>query len=444
MSEDDLFFESQGESQHSDSGPGDQGDEDNNEEVEISETIEEKYERAKNDLHFDNESSMEGFLSVFNNDSTPLKLKIKALCKALRLSQAINGGIHTLKLFKAFFDFQEKNLIPQNRFKKTLSLFLSTLSPQNENYADFLRECLSCFNNDVYEELYIEITILRSDNELKNGNYHIAKSLLETAETQMMNLNIIGNSSMNRVYIKLLALLLEIALINKDFDKANTIHESMIKSLDSNNTTPRINGLLKRMKSMNLLESNMFSQAKASFFEAFQIFCEIGNSQRADMLMYYALSSMLTLETTDIFLISETHQFTNHPIVAPIHQLFRAYLNGDLAEFDLKVPSVLLAIGHRTEFFGNLIRLIRSNVLLRSVARFCEAFSCVQISYIANELHSDEKEVLRSLQQLIVRGKTSGLIDYTKMLYIRNPHVEISHFLSEAIPILSALENILK
>ena len=100
---------------------------------------------------------------------------------------------------------------------------------------------------------------------------------------------------------------------------------------------------------------------------------------------------MATKDTIDIFLSKDISIYQNHPLVAPIRQLYQFYLNNDIVGYKIKKIEAQKTFFNK--FYNNLIDNIESYVNMKSIAIFCQKYSSVKIQFIYESLLTEDEKI---------------------------------------------------
>ncbi|KAI1713542.1 PCI domain-containing protein [Ditylenchus destructor] len=184
---------------------------------------------------------------------------------------------------------------------------------------------------------------------------------------------------------------------------------------------PLIMGTIRECGGKMHLRNSDFEKSHNDFFEAFQNYDESGSPRRIACLKYLVLANMLMKSNINPFDSQETKPFRNEPEIVTMTQLVDAYQKNDVKLFER-----ILADNHESimsdsfikEHIEELLSNIRTEVLLGLIKPYVR----IKLSYLAEELRIEQKEVNRLLVE-IIHDKCKNLkIDQINQTLIRVGH----------------------
>jgi len=424
----------------------------------VDQSPSEIYESAKSNINFQDVDAYNMFVGLLEREDIDEKLKSKAYYYSAMLSPILNDMDNTISLFQTVVEISNDGKLKYKHLQNCINDIINRLFGNDENVRQFLNFACDIVSSGLYPNLSLDLKLRRIENELKFANYPLVKQYLVDAE-QGIPANIDqGDSEMCRSALRVYIIRIELAQIDGDSNQVMNFYRKT-QAIKSTNMSNRQTAVLRHVEGESLLRSRQFAQSRTVLFDSFKLFSDCGSNKRTEVLPYWVLSTMLIHDTIDVFMSKDVSVFQNHPLVAPIRQLYSFYMNNDIVGFKNKKSEALKTF-HNEPFYENLINEIQEYVYSNSLIIFCRKYSSVQIVFINENTKTEaEKAHLASLKQeeqnsiiyqevekikkrlimLIINGRLDATINDD--LDIVNLYTKKeSPFLPSIIPMISALE----
>uniref|UniRef100_A0A1I8B9J8 COP9 signalosome complex subunit 2 n=1 Tax=Meloidogyne hapla TaxID=6305 RepID=A0A1I8B9J8_MELHA len=164
-----------------------------------------------------------------------------------------------------------------------------------------------------------------------------------------------------------------------------------------------------------------FDKAHTDFFEAFKNYDESGSSRRILCLKYLVLANMLMKSDINPFDSQETKAFKDEPEILALTQMVAAYQQNDIQRFEQILEANRASVMDDPfirEHIEELLANIRTEVLLRLI----KPYVCIRLSYLAEELRIEQKEVVRLLVEIIHDRRRDLKIDQVNSTLVKIGH----------------------
>ena len=419
------------------------------------------YEQAKGNVGFQNELAVKLFQEVINSDEADAHLKAKASYRCLPLL-ASSDDLETLKsTFKFFYDQVNANEINENHFTATMdSIFVNILhsEPVVRNFLAYAITILDP-NKPSHQNIALDARLRLIEVEIKYANYPLVDQLIPDTAAFIPDVPDPNDAALVRLAGRLMIIQIEMALMRNQDDVIDDLYNKVLL-LQNVSWTPKQQAVLKFVMGKNYMKERNFSQAKATFAEAFKGFNETGSDRRTEVLAYWTLAVMLCHDQADIFASGEVLQFKVHPLVAPLHQLHECYMKNDIVGFKLKLDEAK-KIFH-SPYYDQLLSEVEHYVLKNSLALFCANYTSIELTYLAkrvmgeseiqefNKLPADQqKTVLQNRVQevkdlvieLILARRLDATIDLVNGVIVTHQTKE-SLFLDSVTPLIDVMDKL--
>ena len=379
-----------------DDGDVNEGEEDSNQFCEEDtpnledQTPEEIYQTAKGNLNFQDELALKQFSTIVSMEDIEEKLKAKSTLQLTILCSFLSDIETTLNYFDETLNYVNKEILKSKHLNKLVNEVISKLYTSEDNLRKFLDTASEKIDVASYPTLSLDIKLKRIEIELKYANFSLAKKLVFNAEQNIPTSLDINDSEMCRSALKVLVYKIELAQNEHDQHQIETYYKKAI-SIKITNIPPRLSAVLKQVEGELLILNQKFQQAKQILFDSFKLFSDSGSKKSTEVLPFYVLATMATKDTIDIFLSKDISIYQNHPLVAPIRQLYQFYLNNDIVGYKIKKIEAQKTFFNK--FYNNLIDNIESYVNMKSIAIFCQKYSSVKIQFIYESLLTEDEKI---------------------------------------------------
>lgn len=448
MSEEDDFNFDDNENDEQEGGEFDQ-EEGEQEGVDSNGTPEEKYQKAKELLGFEDYEAIDLFYDIYCDPSASLTIKGKSLKRAaVTLSQTddyerIIGAL--TDVFAAYADgiissdFCSKivrKMMPNVRNEDALSNFLCTAAENIDK------------NNQI--QLFIDVKLRQAELSLKKSEFEEARQELSDVEQYVGTSHENIDKQMLNSLIRVLFLKIEIEeVFSKDEDAIFDYYKSLM-DIDPNMSfgLDRQKAVLKKIEGQKALYNRDFTQAVELFHEAFKLFDSAGSDKKIDCLPFLALSVMCTKQLNDIsFSDPQITPYLNHPIVVPLRQLLDTFNTSKYAKFAYLLDSakkVFIQKIQNASYYCNLLDEVRIFVLRNNIKIFCPSYKKIELVFLSKELKCQMEEARDLVIDLINNDEIHGNVDIDTNLLILQKIVNESPYLKNVQEMLNALKNTVK
>ncbi|KAL7072323.1 hypothetical protein ACQ4LE_008640 [Meloidogyne hapla] len=184
---------------------------------------------------------------------------------------------------------------------------------------------------------------------------------------------------------------------------------------------PLIMGTIRECGGKMHLRNAEFDKAHTDFFEAFKNYDESGSSRRILCLKYLVLANMLMKSDINPFDSQETKAFKDEPEILALTQMVAAYQQNDIQRFEQILEANRASVMDDPfirEHIEELLANIRTEVLLRLI----KPYVCIRLSYLAEELRIEQKEVVRLLVEIIHDRRRDLKIDQVNSTLVKIGH----------------------
>lgn len=422
MSDDDIYFEDDdaivpdGEEMEE---TGVHGEEEEITPVEDLSTPEGKYAVAKESMGFDDDKAITLFQEVYRGDA-PKKLRTKAIKNAAATIALRHIPDEITTILTEILQYYEDNILDDYSCTNIINKMKNNVLSSEECLEVFLQFATEKLNRNTQINLFLDLKLIQAETKMKYQDYSKAREMLQEAEQYCPIPPDPNDYQMCRSAIRILILHIEFADFDNKEEAMFDYYDQAIK-IPKSSLNQRQEAVILQIQGLKLLKEYNFKEARSKFYDAFKKFDEAGSDKRIKCLPYWALSAMLEHETISIFMSPEVMHFTAHPVVAPISQLNEAYQINDIVLFNKRLPSAQKVFNNH-KFYSKLLDDIRSYVLSGAIMKYTQAFSKVDIAYMAKDLDSKEEEVKNIVFNLILRGRLNGLVEAdTNLLIMQKP-----------------------
>ncbi|EAX87522.1 hypothetical protein TVAG_279420 [Trichomonas vaginalis G3] len=419
---------------------GDNGDpiDDGDNENEHERSPESLYEDAKDNISLlDDSEVIDMFLNLYakiKDNPEYTNIKTKSLSHALLLLTQNDDNQKTAEILTEFLELANNNEISSKRFNNRYQAALSHSLHNESTYKTFLEVSTSKMSNNQNMILFLDIKLRQVELMLSTGNEQGAISIIEDAQQYIPIPPNSEDKDMCNVALKLLSIQMEMSLAESDIQKAIGYYDLICQIPNVSKPTLRISGLNKLTEGLQLFKSGKYLSAKDILFESFKDFNNVGNDRRLLVLPYYTLALMMTHERSiNTFNNPELHVYKNHPKVAPLAQLYDAYLNSNYLEFLSKEESGKLSF--TDSFFIEKLDDVKLFVLKCNVSVLAKPYSRISIESIAKMLKADPNEVKNVVFELIEENPIKPPEEQFNMKYddVENTIVRSNSFVPDNI-----------
>ena len=428
---------------------GDNDDDDLNDGDSENQTPQSIYTSAKDNIGLaDDLETIELFMQVFEQ-AEDSNLKSKAIGHALIIMAQMDDVDTVIQTLDKYIDMANSNKVKPKRFEKTLNEVLNRSWHSEAVYTAVLNDCINKVDKNDYMELFLDLQFRQLEFQLNAGLQPEAEKIAKELEENIPLTPDPNDTVMTKFASRLLTTNMDLALARGD--EMGAIHfYSLISALPQSDVPSlRVSGVLKQTQGLEQLHEGHYQSAKNLLREAFTDFNNSGNDKRLTVLPYYTIAFMLCKErSVDPYRAQELLVLQNHPLVAPMRQLFDAYINNDYVKYQEKLPSAKESFN--SEFYSSKLDDIGYDVLSHCIIKFTKPYSAVKINYIANQLKCNENDVRKAIFQLIYKeDKIEGekekfgmVIDEINDILVKKKNVEIDNLLSPFTKVLDVLDNV--
>ena len=416
MSDEEIYFDEDG---------GDDGADDgveNAEEDEMQTTQEGpdgKYRAAKEVIGFDDNNAVQLLYDVYNDTEADPNLRGKAICRAGLVLSQHDDTEQLIQAVELILACCHAGMIRPDKCEAVIRDMLGNVMRSEDVVTQFLAVATEKSKENSQLDLFLDLKLRQCEMMLKYADYGKAREYLSEAEHFCPIPPDPNDPAMCRAAVRLLIVRIELADVDNDEEAMfSNFNEAM--HISRTNLNPRQLAVFTQIEGYQMLNANDVKGARAKFFEAFRLFNDAGSDKRVKCLPYCALAAMLSLEDVNLFMAPEVREFGGHPVVAPLAQLMQAYEQVDIVAFNDRFDSATKVFN--SEFYTNRLHEVRLYVLSKAIRKVSQKFSRVQMSYIAESLHSPISEVRDLVYEMIVNGEMNALVDsQTDLITMKQP-----------------------
>jgi COP9 signalosome complex subunit 2 len=183
---------------------------------------------------------------------------------------------------------------------------------------------------------------------------------------------------------------------------------------------PRTLALIQELGGKMHMAAREYDAAGKTFFQAFKSYDEAGDPNRLKCLKYLVMASMLDSSTINPFDSQEARPYRDDPEIVAMTNLVQAFHNNEIQTFERILrqnQGRIMDDEFVREHVEDLLRTIRTQVLLRRVIRPYTRISLLAIAKELNDIPVSDVESL--LVSLILDGKLDGEIDQVEGVLLK-------------------------
>ena len=152
-----------------------------------------------------------------------------------------------------------------------------------------------------------------------------------------------------------------------------------------------------------------WEEAQTDFFESFRNYDEAGSLQRIQVLKYLVLTTMLTDSTINPFDSQETKPYKSDPRIAAMTSLVDSFQRDDIHAYEKVLQSNRDIL--EDPFIAENIDEVTRNIRTKAVIKMIAPYTRFHLSFIAEQLEINLKEVQDIIGFLVVDNKIHAKID---------------------------------
>ena len=409
------------------------------------------YNNAKDNIGLaDDSETIDQFMHVFET-ADDKNLKTKAIGHALSIMAQGDDIERLVSTLSTYIEMANKSEVTQKRFVKRIDDILGRCLHSEDIYTAALNKCAASVDRGVFNFLFYDLKFKQLDLQLNAGLQPEAEKIAKELEENIPLTPDQDDPTMAKYTRRLLITNIDLALARGDEATAIEYYSKISNMPESDVPSLRVSGVIKETKGLQFLHEDDYQSSKNLLREAFTDFNNGDSDKRTAVLPYYTIAFMLCRERgLDPYRAQELMALQSHPRVAPMRQLFDAYINNDVVKFDEKLESAKSSFNN--DFYTSKLMEIRHDVLMHSIATFTKPYSIVKISYIANQLKSDEDEVRKCIFDLIYADqyitddsmKFGRLVDDIDDTVIKRSQPQLDDVVSPFMRLLDVVDEMAK
>jgi hypothetical protein len=421
MSDQDIYFDDDGDADAAQAGGEGAADDGAGEEAAEDCSPEGRYESAHELLGFDDDQAIQLLYALYNDAEVPAPLRSKALRRAAVAISRRDDVDQIIQTLDHVFDAYDAEILTDAHYTKTIHAMVLNLRHSDEGLGRFLEHATEKINRNALVTLYIDLRLQQCELMLKFADYDGVREYLRETDQFCPIPPPPDDREICRAAIRLLIVRIELADVEHDEDLMFSYYEQAM-SIPKSSLSARQSATLTHIDGIRALRDGDYATASIKFYEAFQTFNEMGLDRRIRCLPYVALASMLAHDRVNKFLAPEVMNFVHHPLVAPLAQLRDAYQTFDIVLFNRRLDPARKVFTSNPEFYSGLLDQVRLYVLAGALKQFCRKYRRVEAAFVAAQLASPEDEVRRLALDLILADELNALLDPdTDLIYMVRP-----------------------
>jgi len=213
--------------------------------------------------------------------------------------------------------------------------------------------------------------------------------------------------------LEIYALEIQMCTQTKNSARMKEIYPKTI-NLSSAIVDPRNVAVIRESAGRMFMTEKKWEEAYNEFWESFKNYQETGNPGAKVVLKYVVLSSMLALSGINPFDSREAKVYQDDPEISAMAQLRTAYETNDIQTVDKLLTGSqayrILSDPFIKTYLDDLLQKIRLQVLQSVIA----PYRCVALSFLAQELNIEQREVVELVVKLILDSTIKAHIDGTQ------------------------------
>lgn len=446
-SEDNFNFDNDGDDQEQDDFGQEGGDEQEGDGQ--NETPEQKYQRAKNLLGFEDFEAIDIFYDIYVDPNATVTLQGKSLKRAAITLSQYDDYERVLGALTDVFGAYNDKIIDENYCSKIVRKMM--LNIRNEQaLTDFLNTAAENIDKSTQLQLFIDVKLRQAELALKKSEFNEAREELTEVEQFVGTTPDKKDTQMCNSLIRILFLKIEIEEVFSKDENAIFDYYKSLKNIDPNLafSQDRQKAVIKKIEGQMALYNRDFNAAVDLFHDAFKDFDSSGSEKKIDCLPFLALAIMCTRDLNNMnFQDPLINPYINHPIVAPLKQLLDAFMLTKYVKFDYLLDSakkIFMQKIQNADFYFDLLDEVRVFVLRNNIKIFCPSYKKIEFDFLSKEFKCPIEEAQRLIYDLIVSDELRALVDTDANLVILKKIAVPSPYLENVQTMLNSVGETVK
>lgn len=431
MSDEEIFFDNEEEVQNEEYQEVYEED--------VLDSPDKLFDSANNSLGIDDYYAIDLFYKAYIDESASDDIKKESIKNiALAISQHSDDFERIVNVLSDVFYASQDGLLNNDELTQVILGMMGNLANSGETYSNFLASVESQINKNDNTVLYAEVKLRQCEKMLLKGESEKVEAIMNDVEPLISYNPESNNSFMRSSYLKLLILKINIADEHHDEDSMIKLYDEA-KKIPQYSLTSYQNAVFTKMEAILLKKNRKFYEAKTKFYEAFQLFDDLGNDKRIGTIKNMALCEMASRGIASIFNSSRFAPYKNDENVQPIMKMIDAYSKNDIVKYiDLIEP--VSKLFYNNQFDIQLLYEIRKIVLRGAILKFSRNYHKYQLKFAAKEFSSTEDEVRDIAMDLIISKDLNALFNPENNVVTVLEQVKPSRYLLGTNSIISTVE----
>ncbi|KAI8324383.1 PCI-domain-containing protein [Martensiomyces pterosporus] len=372
--------------------------------------VENKYYNAKA-LRDDFAEAMREFQAVVGEEGEPGDWGFRATKQMIKLCLREGKHADVLAYYEKMLVFVRTSAVTRNYAEKSINNMLDRVS----NSADynftmkFYELTLATLKETNNDRLWLRTGLRLAKLLLDQEKYDALKAQLEDLKKVCMDED--GNVILERG-TQLLEIYAMYLSMYTALDKAKELKDVFTQciAIKSAIPHPRVMGLIRESGGKMYMNEHNWAEARSNFYDAFKNYDEAGSPRRIETLKYLVLASMLSESEINPLASPEAKSYQNHPEIAHMTSLVRAYEKQDVSTFeDILDKNQRSIMGD--EFIARYMDDLRRTIRMQALVTTVVPYTRIRISALSGKLRIKEPVVEELLVALILDQRLDAKID---------------------------------
>lgn len=379
--------------------------------------IENQYYNAKGLRESDTAAALDAFQQVLEMEPEKGEWGFKALKQIIKIQFRQGNYSEMLMRYRELLTYI-RTAVTRNYSEKSINSILDFVSSSNRTglLQEFYETTLAALQEARNERLWFKTNLKLANLYYESNEFSRLSKLLKELHKSCQHEDGTDDHKKGTQLLEVYALEIQMHTATKNIKRLKQLYERALR-VKSAIPHPRIMGVIRECGGKMHMSACDFQKAQEDFFEAFKSYDEAGNVRRIQCLQYLVLANMLDLSSIDPFDSPEAKPYKGNPDIRSMTELRGAYTEKDVNEFEAvlrKKGSSIMNDAFIRQHIEELLRRFRSQVLIQDI----RAYTRVRISFIAEKLNIEEREVEDILIGLILDNKIRARIDQLEGLLI--------------------------
>jgi len=390
----------------------DDGEDNNSDPVEMEETGENLYYKAKS-IEEDSADEASKILRrvVELEEQERSEYGFKALKKLVKMT--VRGDIQgtdpdIIRDFKSMLKYSD--MVSINMMEKGINAILDRVvaTKKLDLMVELAQLSAECFQQNSNERAWFRVNLKVAQMMYEAGELQNLPARLTSLVTWCELAPGVNNPKKESFLLEVLALQMQCAMsgamtgpngLRRLVSRASTIQSAI--------PHPRTLGTLHECTGKVMLFEHKWSNAKQEFFDAFRNYDESGSPRRVMCLRYITLAALLENTNISPFESPETKSLVSHEEIVPVVELWNAFEKYDVDKFNSAVKKAYAGDNFALQFIPTVVRCFQ----YQKISDIVKAYSKVKITFIADQLKIDVDECEAIIVEFIIDGRLDGTID---------------------------------